>query len=132
MHIHAYEEREPTPRNDAVLNRLAKRPMETFETVEDAVAWHAHWIEDNPRPASHWGLHESEEEGKRSKVDFTRHELERGGERVDFYWSGQHVMLLFIPCPAREIPGFPKPPPCPLGRNSDAGTGSTGTISAGS
>ena len=117
MHIHAYVEKEASPKNQPVRDRLRHRPTKTLDSVEQAVEWHRQWIEDNPRPPAMWSLYDTEEQAKQAKAEFTRRWLSGGSDVVDFYWQGQHVMLLMIPCPAREIPGFPKPPPCPVGRH---------------
>lgn len=116
-HIHVYVEKEASPKNQPVKDRLSRRPTATLDGVEEAVEWHRQWIEDNPRPATSWDLHDSEELGKQSKIAFTRRSLEHGSDVADFFWLGQHVMALMIPCPARNVPGFPTPPPCPVGRH---------------
>jgi hypothetical protein len=117
MHIHAYVEKEASPKNQPVKDRLRRKPTATFDGVEQAVDWHRKWIEDNPRPTSSWFLHDTEEQGKHAKAEFTRRSFEHGNDVIDFFWLGQHVMLLMIPCPPRVIPGFPEPPPCPQGRH---------------
>lgn len=116
-HIHQYEYREPQPRNsELVRDRLRGKPRRTFETVDEAVAWHAGWIDEVPRPAGHWGS-DGESARKPGLLEHTRSQLEGGKEVVDGFWSGmQHIAATLIPCPPRPIPGFPKPPPCPLGR----------------
>lgn len=53
QHIHQYEYREPQPRNsELVRDRLRQRPKRTFDTVDDAVAWHEKWMAEVQRPAS--------------------------------------------------------------------------------
>lgn len=117
QHIHQYEYREPQPRNsEPVRDRLRQKPKRTFETVEDAAAWHEKWIGEHQRPPGYWGA-DGAEAGAARKVAFTRAELERGNEVVDGFWSGEHIAATLIPCPPRVIPGFPVPPPCPLGRH---------------
>lgn len=118
QHIHQYECREPQPRNsDLVRDRLRARPRRTFETVDEAVAWHDGWISEVQRPAGYWGA-DGEEMRKPGLLAFTRSQLEQGSEVVDGFWSGpQYIAATLIPCPPRVIPGFPKPPPCPLGRS---------------
>lgn len=118
QHIHQYEYREPQPRNsELVRDRLRSRPKRTFDTVEEAVKWHEKWIGEVRRPAGYWG-----EDGELARVprllEFTRSQLEHGGDVVDSFWSGGEVIAAtLIPCPPREIPGFPKAPPCPVGRH---------------
>jgi hypothetical protein len=117
QHFHQYEYREPQPRNsELVRERLRERPRKTFETVADAVAWHEGWINEVPRPAGYWGT-DGEAVRKPVLLDFVRHQLEHGNVVVDSFWSGPQVIAVtHIPCPLRPIPGFPDPPPCPLGR----------------
>lgn len=118
QHIHQYEYREPQPRNsEPVRERLRGRPKQTFETVDDAVAWHEGWISEVQRPAGYWG---SGDQGARKAglLEFARSQLEHGNDVVDSFWSGPQVIAAtLIPCPPRVIPGFPAPPPCPLGRH---------------
>lgn len=117
-HIHQYEYREPQARNsELVRDRLRQRPKRTFETVDEAVAWHEGWIGEVKRPAGSWGA-DGEEVRKAGLLEFTRSQLEHGNEVVDSFWSGPEVIAAtLIPCPPRVIPGFPVPPPCPLGRH---------------
>lgn len=116
MHIHQYEYREPQPRNsELVRDRLRQRPRRTFETVDEAVAWHKEWIGEVQRPAGYWGA-DGEEARKTGLLEFTRTQLECGNEVVDSFWSGPQVIAAtLIPCPPRPIPGFPEPPRCPTG-----------------
>ena len=117
MHFHLYEYREPQPRNsELVRERLRARPRRTFDTVDDAVAWHDGWIDEVKRPAGCWGA-DGEEVRKPALLEFTRSQLECGNEVVDSFWSGpQVVAATLIPCPPRAVAGFPAPPPCPVGR----------------
>lgn len=63
MHYHQYEYREPQPRNsELVRNRLNGRPKRTFETVDEAVAWHEQWMGEVPRPLGYWGVGSAQEE----------------------------------------------------------------------
>lgn len=118
QHIHQYEYREPQPRNSELIrDRLRQRPKRTFETIDDAVAWHKEWMAEVQRPASCWGS-DGEESRKTGKLEFTRSQLELGNDVVDGFWSGpQHIAATLIPCPPRVIPGFPAPAPCPTGRH---------------
>ncbi len=118
MHVHQYEYREPQPRNsELVRDRLHQRPKRTFETADEAVTWHEKWISDVKRPAGYWGA-DGEEVRKPRLLEFTRSELEHGNHVVDSFWNGGEVIAAtLIPCPPRVIPGFPTPPPCPLGRH---------------
>lgn len=119
QHIHQYEYREPQPRNSEIVReRLRQRPRRTFETVDEAAAWHAEWINEVQRPAGYWGA-DGEGERKPRLLEFVRSQLEQGSDVVDSFWSGPQVIAAtLIPCPPRFIPGFPEPPPCPLGRTS--------------
>jgi hypothetical protein len=117
MHVHQYEYREPQPRNsETVRDRLRERPAKTFETVDDAVRWHEEWISEVPRSAGYWGA-DGAEARKPGLLAHTRSSLEHGKEVVDSIWSGAQVICAtLIPCPPIVIPGFPEPPPCPIGR----------------
>lgn len=175
-HYHQYEYREPQPRNsELVRDRLRQRPKQTFETIDAAVAWHAQWMSEVPRPPGYWGVGTAQDEapepeivahpervptaqeiramdtrlrrqrvatmvapfgprpdetseeyrermrveGEARTVEFTRSQLAQENAVVDSFWSGAQVICAtIIPCPPRPIPGFPEPPPCPLGRAS--------------
>lgn len=119
QHIHQYEYREPQPRNSEIVReRLRQRPGKTFESVDEAVAWHAAWVDEVQRPAGYWGA-EGAEARKPRLLEFVRGQLEHGADVVDSFWSGPQVIAAtLIPCPPRAIPGFPEPPPCPLGRTA--------------
>jgi len=118
-HYHQYEYREPQPRNsELVRERLRQHPKQTFETVDEAATWHEQWIGEVKRPAGYWG-DDGEAERVPRLVAFTRSQLEHGQEVVDAFWNGPEVIAAtLIPCPARAIPGFPEPPPCPQGRRN--------------
>ena len=118
QHYHQYEYREPQPRSsELVRDRLRQKPRRTFDTVDDAVAWHEKWIGEVKRPAGCWG--EDGEEARRPRLlEHTRRQLEYGTDTMDAFWSGGEVIAVtLIPCPPRVIPGFPTPPPCPVGRS---------------
>lgn len=119
QHIHQYEYREPQPRSsELVRDRLRAKPKRTFETVDEAMAWHERWIGEVRRPAGYWGP-DGEDARRPRLLEHTRAQLEQGAEVVDSFWSGPEVIAAtLIPCPPRVIPGFPKPPPCPLGRQA--------------
>lgn len=117
MHIHQYETRDHEPHNgEIVRSRLLKRPNGTFDSVEEAIAWYAQWLDKTPRPPSCWGA-DGEEAGKLRKLEFTRSALGHASDVVDGFWSGGgFIKLMFIPCPVRKVPGYPSDYPCPIGR----------------
>lgn len=117
MHVHQYEYREPQPRNSEIVrDRLRQGPRETFWTVDEAVLWHEKWIAEVMRPAGYWGS-DGEEARRPRLLAHTRYSLEHGKEVVDSFWSGgQVICATLIPCPPIVIPGFPEPPPCPIGK----------------
>jgi hypothetical protein len=120
QHIHQYEYRDAGPHsNEIVRDRLRQKPRQTFETVDEAVAWHQKWMNETVRPGGVIDLDGAGQDAAKARLlMFTRSQLEHGQHVMDGFWSGQQfIAATLIPCPAREIPGFPAPPPCPLGRH---------------
>lgn len=130
-----------------LLRDPAKVKAKTFDTPDAATAWLAKWIEENPRPGSGQSLDEQPDDneprlacyeryeqrlrshapagatwpltGPQRRVAFAGNELTNGQDVVDGFYTagGEYVAAYLIPCPARDISGFPASPPCPVGRH---------------
>lgn len=83
-----------------------------FETVDEATAHYAQWIEDNPRLDSAYGSDDPKER-RASKVEYTRKWLAGGSDVVDGFYTpgGEYVSATYIPCPTLDGKWT-----CPLGR----------------
>lgn len=121
MHYHGYATRVPGPLANGNAESHPEHPMfriskvppranvhwlkrdqtkvggKVFDTPEAAAAWHAAWIEENPRPDSYWASGTPE-----SRAEFTRTELAHGSARVDGFYTagGEFVSATFVPCPS--------------------------------
>lgn len=118
QHYHQYEYRDVGPHSSEIVReRLRGRPARTFQTPDEAAAWHRQWMDEVVRPAGVMDLdHVGQAAAKDQKAEYTRRQLEIGQDFLDGFWSGQQfIAATLIPCPPRVIPGFPEPPPCPTG-----------------